>query len=544
MTTDINNLKKWIEEMAVLMDQDVEPDIQHYTLFLKEPDVVITLITLINEMEEEDTDEESPFYSAAIFALDICVAQLQAARENGSKSANRILNELMDLIAEVIRGQKHSLNFWLPILNSFYAVHLELSPTLKDAYLELATQDEDFMPENFDHLEAIRDMIAELSDHSDFDIAENFFAQSYAMPPDFFADLMIDLYSIEEAQDIALLTLLHPKDEVREVAVGTFNYLVDKIIISSLSLSRLQTIRNWYPPSYHAQFDGWIKIQRKKGVLFNVDKPVNIECIKASEIDGTGAQGVFVHVKEGRKNRLCGLLFKQDHGIKDAWLTTEIKLSEVKRCYTEAFNDSVTLRNVDLGYLIMLTNHFIAAGHLSHFMPNLHLMEIQELLGLHFKPELIDVHALIEEQAVQISPFTMDTMQASFKRSRSWLESKPYTESWYSENAQIDKLVNRSCSFEDGIRVCRIEEAIASVFAEEFEVNRDKWLFHFLWISLWSKAQTRKNEKLWEDSFFIAYAIHTGMPLKEIPLMLGICHQTVINSIETMTDRRTHLNQE
>lgn len=544
MTTTIDHLKKWIEDMAVLMEEDVEPDLQYYTLFLKEPDVVLTLIQLINSLEEDDNDDESPFYSAAIFALDICIAQLQAARENGSKAAIRIINELMDLITQAIRSQKHSLNFWLPILNCFYAVHLELSPGLKEAYLDLASHDEDFIPDNFDHLEAIREMIRELSDHSDFDIAENFFAQSYAMPPDFFADLMFDLYSIEEAQDIALLILLHPKDEVREVAVATFNYLVDKIIISPVSLSRLQAIRNWYPSSYHSQFDNWIKIQRKKGVLFHVEKPANIVCVKASEIDGTGAQGIFVHLREGRKNRLCGLLFKRDYGIKDAWLTQEIKLADVKRCYAEAFNDSISLRDVDLPYLIRFANHFIAEGHAHLIMPDLHLLEIQELLGLHFKPELIDVHALIEELAVQISPFTPETMKASLKRSGTWLKSKHFTESWYTENASIDKLVNRSCSFVDGKRVCRVPEAVASVIEEEFEVNRHQWLFHFLWIALWGKVKSRKNEKLWEDSFFIAYAIHTGRLLIDIPLMIDIARHTVINSVETMNDRRTHLNKE
>src|SRR3546814_12999885 len=65
---------------------------------------------------------------------------------------------------------------------------------------ELISEDE------VDHLNSIREMIAELSDLSVFDIAENFFAQSYAMPADFFTDLILDLYSIEEGQDIALLT--------------------------------------------------------------------------------------------------------------------------------------------------------------------------------------------------------------------------------------------------------------------------------------------------------------------------------------------------
>ena len=83
-----------------------------------------------------------------------------------------------------------------------------------------------------------------------------------------------------------------------------------------------------------------------------------------------------------------------------------------------------------------------------------------------------------------------------------------------------------------------------AVFIDEMELHRDHWLSHFLWITLWLKAGARKNEKTWQDSYFIAYAIHSGMPLNAIPIMVEICRESVINSIETMQERRTHLNQE
>ena len=145
---------------------------------------------------------------------------------------------------------------------------------------------------------------------------------------------------------------------------------------------------------------------------------------------------------------------------------------------------------------------------------------------------------------MQISPFTPDSIQASFKRSKSWPQNKRFTESWYVENAHIDKLVNRCCSFIDGVKVCCFEDAMKGVFAKEMELHRDRWLFHFLWIALWLKVKTRKNEKVWQDSFFVAYAIHTGTALDAIPIMHEICHETIVNSIETMQERRTHLNRQ
>lgn len=545
MTTELEKLKQWIASMSALMNENADPQPQHYTPFLQEPELASGLIDLIEALDEEAFDDERSYYSACVFALDICVAQLQAAQENGNKQGDKTLRQLMAYMAKTIKKSQHSLSFWLPILNAFYEVHVELSPELRDAYLDLAGQEDELTPdEEMNHLNAIRDMITELSDLSLFDIAENFFAQSYAMPEDFFAELVVDLYSIEEGQDIALLMLLHPKPGVRDIVVATLEQLMDTIELSSLSLSRLQIIKNWYSPVYHDQFNRWIKIQRKKGVVFNQDKAPPPFRLKASEVDGSGAQGIFIHLKKQPGNRLCGLLIKQDVGIKDAWITPVIPAKEVVSYYDQAFDDTVTLRNVDSDYLLLLTNHFLAVTIQQGGMPDLHLLEIQEILGLHFNPQLIEVSEVMDTLSVQISPFTPETMQASLKRSKSWSNSKKFTESWYVENANTDKLVNRSCSFVEGVRVCNIEAAITAVFEQEMERHRDKWLFHFLWITLWMKAKTRKNEKIWQDSFFIAYAIYQGTPLNAIPVMEEICRQTVINSIETMNERRTHLNQE
>lgn len=547
MNTDYEALKQWISEMAARLEANVEPDSLHYTSFLHEPKLISALVDLINALPEEESDNEHErsYYSACVFALDICVAQLQSAAETGSKGAAKLLEHLMNYLAEIISSNKHSLSFWLPVLNAFYDVHVELSAKLREAYLDLAGQEDEAAPgDEIDHLEAIRNMITELSDLSTFDIAENFFAQSYAMPADFFADLIIDLYNIEEGRDIALLALLHPKPDVREVVIAVHEHLIEEVTISSKSLSRLQAIKNWYPSEYHAQFNRWIKVQRKKGVVFHHEPPTPIAYIKASEVDGSGAQGVFIHIKKSRINRLCGLLFKQDIGIKDAWITPPMTVSEVARYYDEAFDSSVILRKVDQDYLLLSLSHFLAVTIARGEAPDLHLLEMQELLGLHFNPHLIDTKALMADMAVQISPFTPDALKSSFKRTKKWPETREFAESWYIENAHVDKLVNRCSTFVDGVKICALEEAINAVVEEELERQRDKWLFHFLWVTLWLKGNESKRDKAWQDCFFIAHGIHSGMALNEIPVMCEIARQTVLNSIETMADRRTHLTKQ
>ncbi len=545
MSTTIETLQSWIADMAAIIKDNIDGEPHHYISFVHDPLLANYLVSLIENIDDNDNEEESPYYSSCVFALDICIAQLQTAVESGNKLANRTLAQLMDQLAQSINKDKHSLSFWLPVLNAFYDAHVELSDFLRDAYLNLASQmDQQVSDGEVDHLDVIRKMITELSDLSKYDIAENFFAQSYAMPIDFFADLIIDFYSIPEAQDIAILALLHPKADIRDAVVETFEQMIHTVVLSSESLSRLQHIKYWYPENYHPYFEEWIKIQRKKGVVFNEESPCTYLSIKATEVDGSGAQGIFIHLKHQGKNKICGLLYKQNMGIKDAWVTPPMSSNDVKQYYQDAFDDSVTLKKVDEEYLIKMTEHFLALTVANNEVPDLHLLEIQELLGINFRPRLIDVPTQINALSVLINPFTNDTLKESLKRSKLWLTTKSFTESWYIENANIDRLVNRCSSIVEGAKVCIIEEAIDAVFLNELEIHRNTWLFHFLWMALWAKVCARATEKVWQDSFLIAYLIHKGEPLHSIPVMVEICHQTVLNSIETMNERRTHLNRE
>jgi hypothetical protein len=544
-TSNTKEIKQWILNIAAYLSRGEVPPAQYYAAFVQEPSLSSTLIDFINSLDEDEPDAKHSYYSAAVFAIDVYVSQLQISIEAGQRLAEKNLNQLMSNLATAISSCRHSLSFWLPVLNAFYEVHIELTPELKSAYLTLVDEEEPLSSdEEGEKLDSIRELIAELSDLSTFDIAENFFAQSYAMPPEFFSDLIIDLYSIDEGQDIALLALLHPSLEVRNQVVATFDMMMEQIELSSVSLSRLQIITSWYPAELQSKLNHWIKLQRKKGVVFHDVKRSPKIRVQASEVDGGGAQGVFIHINEKRKNRLCSLLFKQDVGIKDAWITPGIPAADVRRYYDESFDENITLRDVDLDYLSLFANHFLAITLEHNEMPDLHLLEIQEELGVHFSPQKMDVQATLNELAVLINPFTPECIQAAFARSKNWSKTKSFTESWYLENSEVDKLVNRCCSFVKGTKICRTQEAMDLVLSELMESQRDYWLFHFLWIALWAKAKSRKNEKTWQDSFFIAHAIQSGTPLQTIPIMHDICRQSVINSIETMQERRTHLTQE
>lgn len=537
------SLQDWLNTLTEILAEDQAPYFEEGISFLKNDQLVFELLDRIQALPEEPEEAAQFAYSAHFLAFEICVAQLQVGIEHQNKHAARLLKQLMHYLADLMFQRQHTLSFWLPILNAFYEAHVELEDRLQDAYLTFVEQEEPAQTEPLDPVQSMQEMLHSMADMSVFDIAEHFFSQSHAMPPDFFMDLIFDLCQLPEGLDVAVLFLLHPKEEVRSIACTIFNQLIHTFALSSISLSRLRAIKRWYPEAYSPYFEQWLKIQRKKGLTYALPSgDVRLMSIRATEVDGAGSQGVFIQVACKRKYRICGLLFKMGVGIKDVWLTNLMSKKEVTHSITQTFDDQVILRDVDKDYVQKITNHFLALSQQQGDMPPLYFLEVQEILGIDFYPAFIDTKEAIQTLTVQIHPFTADVLQQALKRTRTWFQDKGLTHSWFEEEPNIDTYVNQCCSFVKGVKVCALDKATELVMREIFEPKREKWMFHFLWTGWWAQVKHRKNEHFWQDCFFVAYALSQGYPMDEIPVLKDIVQQTVMNSLETMGERKSHLN--
>ncbi|MCC5792717.1 MAG: hypothetical protein JJT82_08965 [Legionellaceae bacterium] len=532
----------WLQTVARSLAKNEEPPVDFYQLWIDKPARVLLLIDRIDQYPDQELDTLEHEFSAAIIALDICVANLQSALENGQKSARGMLDRIMETLTEKMLEKKHGLPFWMPILNAFYDVQVELSQPLKNAYLWLADQSESEETAPEDTLDNIREMIQELSHHNIYEIAEHIFAQSHVMPPEFFAELLLDLFSLDEGQDIGLLSLMHPHPVIRASVLEVLNDILPQVRLSPASLSRLQAIRHWYFDGERRLIEGWIKQQRKQGVVFARPPVARNIRIRACEIDGSGTQGIILRMSHQRKPIMAGLLFKGACGIKDIWLNTLASQAVLEQQFKELFNEDLYSREVDLAYFTQLTNHFLQETLAMGSMPDLQLLQLQEVLGIQFIPQKIDIKALLASLTVLIQPFTPELITQALQSSKKWSYKAPFAGSWFAESPVIDSVVNQCCTYKEGTKICDLTEAITQVIHQVFDAQREKWCFHFLWNALWLKAKARPQERSWRDSLLIAYVIDQGMALADIPVMQTIAQQTVINSMETMNNRRTHLN--
>ena len=78
--TSAKQLEQWIAEMADMLERNDEPLLQDSAYFLQDPSLAMSLVAIIEGLNDSEVEQNRSYYSACIFALDVCVAQWQIAR--------------------------------------------------------------------------------------------------------------------------------------------------------------------------------------------------------------------------------------------------------------------------------------------------------------------------------------------------------------------------------------------------------------------------------------------------------------------------------
>lgn len=536
-------LQRWLRAVARAIETQVEPEELESLRFTHDIGLSRYLIDALAALPEQDEEAQRSYYSACIYALDIAIIQIKTSLENGHQKMARFLNEVMQYLAQAIRNSGHSMSFWMPILTAFYDVHVDLSPELQDAYLALAEVDEesDAMDEGT-QLETIRSMILDMSGLSSYEIVEHFFAQSYAMPPDFFIDLVLDLAQLSEGLELLPLLLLHPKADVRDVLLQVLPSVLGELQLNSVSLSRLQAIKAWYPKEQQDLFDIMIRAQRKKGVSFaRPVTPLNA-LFWATEMDGSGSQGIYVQFRDQKKWRLAGMLVKEELGIKDAWMSSPMTKTDLQVYFSSQSEHGIHLRRVNHAYLRRIANHFLTFNCRSGEFPDVHVMALAEALGAPFYPEKIALSKSIEADLVRIQPYTEERVQAALTRSSQWVRGRAFAQSWFMESPEIDKAVNRFSQWHQGVRICDMTRAHEAVLNDLLLKQRGVWTFRLYWLYIWASVCPKKREHIAEDALILAHLLDEQYDMRNMGVFHDIAKQSVINSAETMSERRTHLH--
>jgi len=539
-------LEKWLldvydkidnEEVEILFfDDDCPIEPQHANYFLDK----------LNGLEEKEDDVFMRWFSLYFLGFEFALLFAIQLYENTPVKFEKYTDNMMHYLEKLISEEKHDLSFWMPCFNLFHDMKLPLSQALKDLFVYLSEKEVfDAGLIDIDNTVLIQQILTEWKDKTDVDIAMHLFSQIYAMPTEFYHDFFMDVFALTEGKDVAILLLFHPDKAARHYFFQAFSVCIKTDIISPLSLKRLQVLASWLKDDEALIVNGWIKQLRKKGVLFEKQAHTNVDIvsIKATDIDGTGGQAIFILLKQNKQYASFLLSVNVFRGIRDVFWNPWGMQASALALRKQTFCD-VDAYTVNVSYCQTLLSACMGLMRQNEVLPPLHFVLFHAYMGVGIVPSEVNIHRYIQERAVTVSPFTPDILLEGLKLSASWPMTEPFLQTWYPEATSIDHDVNHCAKIVEGAKIIDIEKARALILSHHLESNRKMYVTLLFWVFLFFQAKKPISLKKIEGLFFLIYALDSDMPLNLIPFMVSLADIGVGHSMETMLKRRTYLTRE
>ena len=282
--------------------------------------------------------------------------------------------------------------------------------------------------------------------------------------------------------------------------------------------AQLVILRSWLPEdAARACLDKLLREAMRQGVSGGaVARSWQIHKVLATIPDGTGAQSIGVSVQLGSQRALAMLLFKQDFGVKDAYMIPCTSATEQRRILS-SFEAEIGAMPVSPSYLSVALELALADG-LSHGLPPAAgLLAIAEACGLTgTRPQARTTAEVlgILDPGGKLSGTTPQARGKLINASEFWPEDHRMTDSWF-ENSDASRSV---------LETARAPRAMDTALWNWLETRREWWARIMANAAL--LLQAIHHDDTW--SFVAtARALLEGRALRKIPIMLEIHDQTI-----------------
>lgn len=365
-----------------------------------------------------------------------------------------------------------------------------------------------------------------------FEGADNLLDLLVLVDPELQVTLFAELLDSRDSfvRDTAALMLFHPTREVRE---GVASLLTSGKVrqITPETLRRLIISRNWFPVGMRKQIDGAISAARRGGVICARLAPPPDCAIKTSIIDGAGAQSLFIISGEKKHKTLANILWKQGHGVIDAFISRPDKQQ-----LASIFDGmpGVTFLETATEYLDRAVNNALAFGVSQESPPHLGLLQVAETFGCdRWKAEALEPSAELAELRRELEVtaphlLTATEREKSLFASGLWHDRQPFADTWFEDDASVDEVINKLRKGKRQVSNARLEMAILE---EVLEPHRAEWLERLMFMTLWLR-DAEQPPVPWHQMFHVTEALAAGKPLKGHQLMTAIAEVTVSVALE------------
>jgi hypothetical protein len=407
------------------------------------------------------------------------------------------------------------------VLQQFVAARLDLGDDLQALMGEMMEQTPPApMPPG-----DISDFLADLARHFDgdaFAIHTQLAEQAATFPEAHRSGMAMALLgaSFPSVREAAIGWLLDAGTTTRRDVVDLLEQAAARGLVSGTMLRRMISLRNWLPEAERPGLDTVVKACRLKGVEVAPLAVAKVADGMASGIDGSGAQSLFVLVKEGRKYAVASLLVKQGIGVRDAWVS-----HGMTKVQAEGMLDSIEFQmeqfDTSIDYMRLTLGHALSVNAQSGDLPPFGLLDFLETLGVATaNPEALPGGVLLERLINDIPGRMRDpaSVKRALKDSCRWPEEYGFLASWFEDGGDLDALL--------GGKQLSFSQRAALVLDQYLPTRRAVWAEKLCWTALMLRHDPEKNAD-GLDFVLVAREVAGDKSLAEIPVMTGVAAMTV-----------------
>ena len=484
-------------------------------------DVNHSLDGLLDQLRR-DSENAEPLAIAYLTLMSIQLESLRFRIDAEHASAQEVVDEFQRRVVEFARSGDLSGTALTAIAGVLHEAKLQPSAELIEVSEE-ALDDPELNIDDGTDVQSILHTIAEQHGDDAFAIRETMSESFHAMPSQLravVADAMAESPSAV-IRDAGALGVLDPDQEVRRrAALSLFR---SAQTITPTTLRRLIAIRGWWPEADRHLIDQAVRAARAHGIDCATWRPAGTSDVRASAIDGSGAQGFLIVTPAARRQILSSVVARHGTGMLDAWSGEPETRKRIAATIAQAEEAALTLP-VSSGYLDREIGQQLFRGVQGGTVPPVGLLQVAETTAAtEWRPRQRDYLEVLDELGAELpdeinAPGPIDEI---IETSDLWGSIESISDSWFEDGREVQDLLSESDDDLD-------EDLLQRVLDEIVEPRKSKWTERFVWTALLLKEAKVDHLLPWPQFTVLARELANGRSASGIPLMESIAFTTML----------------
>ncbi len=469
-----------------------------------------------------DSEKAEPLVIAYLTLMSMQLESLRYRIDEEHASARQVVDDFQRRLVALARSGDLPDTALAAVAGVLHEAKIPPSADLIDVNQELLDDAELDIDAGTD-IHAILHTIAEQHGDDVYAIRESMGESFHAMPSQLravVADAMAESPSAV-IRDAGALGVLDPDQEVRRKAALSLYRSAQAI--TPTTLRRLIAIRGWWPEADRHLIDQAVRAARAHGVDCAAWRPAGASDIRASAIDGSGAQGFLIVTPAARRQRLSSVMARHGTGILDAWSGEPETRKRISATIAQAEEAALTLA-VSSDYLDREICRQLSCGIRGGTVPPVGLIQVAETIAAtEWRPRPRDYEEVLDQLCAELP----DALKAPgpieeiIESSDLWGSIDSVSGSWFEEGREVQEQL---AEFDDDLD----QDLLLRVLDEIVEPRKAKWTERFVWTALLFKEASADRALPWPQFTVLARELADGRSAAEIPLMANIAFTTIL----------------